>query len=106
MLEMEGKLRTWRLERLPAPGVGIRAEPLGDHRIAYLDYEGPVSGGRGSVTRWDAGEFERGKNEPGEIFVGLREAEQGLDCRARVQCENLEKRPPMLFTRQSVRVSR
>src|SRR6516162_7447107 len=72
MLEMEGKLRTWRLERLPAPGVGIRAEPLGDHRIAYLDYEGPVSGGRGSVTRWDAGEFEWGKNEPGEIFVGLR----------------------------------
>jgi hypothetical protein len=26
--------------------------------MAYLQYEGPISGDRGSVTRWDEGEFE------------------------------------------------
>ncbi|MFZ4428792.1 MAG: hypothetical protein ACOYPS_00420 [Phycisphaerales bacterium] len=29
----------------------FEAERLGDHRRVYLSYEGPVSGGRGEVTR-------------------------------------------------------
>jgi len=52
MLEHEGALATWRLEELPggAGGAGaMPAEKLPDHRLAYLSYEGPVSGGRGSV---------------------------------------------------------
>jgi hypothetical protein len=28
-----------------------------DHRLLYLDYEGPVSGNRGRVVRWDHGTF-------------------------------------------------
>jgi hypothetical protein len=58
MLERDGVLRTWRLSGWPTTTGEIVADALGDHRLAYLDYEGPVSGGRGSVTRWDAGEFE------------------------------------------------
>ncbi len=58
MLERETALRTWRLLDAPAPDVDIRAEPLGDHRLHYLDYEGPVSGNRGSVSRWDRGSLE------------------------------------------------
>jgi hypothetical protein len=59
MLEADGVLQTWRLERAPEePGCTIHATALGDHRIAYLDYEGPVSGGRGIVQRWDAGTFD------------------------------------------------
>src|SRR5688572_30170905 len=58
MLEAEGILQTWRLAQPPAPGTSIEATALGDHRIAYLDYEGPVSGNRGNVKRWDGGEFE------------------------------------------------
>ena len=38
-------------------GVAVDAEAISDHRTAYLEYEGPVSGGRGQVRRWDAGEF-------------------------------------------------
>lgn len=57
MLEADGTLHTWRLLDEPRPDVPIRAEALPDHRIAYLDYEGPVSRGRGNVTRWDAGTF-------------------------------------------------
>lgn len=45
---------------LPAPPTSgdFPAERIGDHRLAYLDYTGPVSGGRGQVTRWDAGAYE------------------------------------------------
>ena len=35
----------------------VPAERLADHRLAYLDYEGPVSGDRGHVRRLDAGTF-------------------------------------------------
>ena len=58
MLEVEGALRTWRLSSPPEPQLEVAAEPLGNHRLAYLDYEGPVSGDRGYVTRWDAGVVE------------------------------------------------
>jgi hypothetical protein len=37
--------------------VVVAAEANGDHRLDYLTYEGPVSGGRGTVARWDAGTF-------------------------------------------------
>lgn len=59
MLEDGGVLRTWRLLAEPAAGQVVRAEQLADHRLAYLDYEGPVSGGRGSVARWDHGTYEQ-----------------------------------------------
>jgi hypothetical protein len=58
MLDFGEALRTWRLLAEPAPGADVPAEALPDHRRAYLDYEGPVSEGRGTVVRWDAGEFE------------------------------------------------
>jgi hypothetical protein len=34
------------------------AERIGDHRRLYLDYEGPISGGRGSVRRVAEGQAE------------------------------------------------
>lgn len=35
---------------------GFEAERIGDHRAVYLEYEGELSGGRGSVARVAAGE--------------------------------------------------
>jgi hypothetical protein len=59
MLEDGAALATWRLAELPAPGgPAVAAERLADHRLAYLDYEGPLAGNRGSVHRVDAGEFQ------------------------------------------------
>lgn len=55
MFEDAGALKTWALEQLPTPGLAVPAQPLPDHRLAYLDYEGTVSGNRGTVTRWDSG---------------------------------------------------
>ena len=74
MLEKEASLRTWRLAQAPCPGRAIDATELDDHRLAYLDYEGPVSGNRGSVRRWDRGEFAWVGNAPDRIDVELRGA--------------------------------
>jgi hypothetical protein len=58
MLEHNGRLRTWRLAATLTPGlVLVPAEALADHRLDYLEYEGPVSGNRGTVVQWDRGEF-------------------------------------------------
>src|SRR6476619_1195636 len=58
LLEAGPELKAWRLLAEPRYETDIPAEPNADHRLLYLDYEGPVSGGRGTVTRWDAGTFE------------------------------------------------
>ena len=63
MLESNDELLTWRLLEQPGIDREIVAERLPNHRIAYLDYEGPVSGERGSVSRWDQGKFEILKNK-------------------------------------------
>jgi len=58
MLETGPVLHTWKLAAAPQPSIGIPAEKSFDHRLIYLDYEGPISGDRGSVSRWDGGTFE------------------------------------------------
>ncbi len=61
MLEVGDVLATWRIGRPAADlaeGEAIDATALGDHRLAYLDYEGDLTDGRGSVTLADAGEYE------------------------------------------------
>jgi len=58
MIEWSDVLRTWRLDRIPSEAASIPAKMLPDHRSAYLDYEGPVSGDRGEVSRIDCGDYE------------------------------------------------
>jgi DNA polymerase Ligase (LigD) len=58
MLEAGNVLQTWRLSWPPESGVSIPAEKSLDHRLIYLDYEGPISGNRGAVIRWDQGSYE------------------------------------------------
>lgn len=71
MLEMGGALATWTLTEPPDTSGPIPAEALPDHRLAYLDYEGPVSGDRGSVARWDQGTFEIERQSAAELVVSL-----------------------------------
>jgi hypothetical protein len=72
LLENGDRCRTWRLPVDPGlPSTEFQAEGLTDHRLMYLDYEGPVSGGRGTVVRWDSGTFEWDVNEPGHCEVRL-----------------------------------
>jgi hypothetical protein len=72
MLEMRGTLKTWSISQPPLQGVEMNAEPLPDHRLAYLDYEGPISGDRGSVIRWDRGTYEAECQSETELIVRLK----------------------------------
>ena len=59
MIQRAGGLVTFRVsERIDLGLGGFRAERLPDHREAYLEYEGPVSGGRGTVRRIADGSLE------------------------------------------------
>ena len=58
MFEYGESLRTWAVLELPTSTTSVEAERLSDHRRAYLDYEGPVSHSRGTVSRWDGGDYE------------------------------------------------
>jgi hypothetical protein len=71
LLEMGSALRTWALPQAPEPGAELICEALPDHRLAYLDYEGPVSGQRGSVARWDRGTYEVCRQSDRELVVEL-----------------------------------
>jgi hypothetical protein len=72
MLEAGESLRTWALPQPPEPHVELACRALPDHRLAYLDYEGPVSGNRGSVTRWDQGTYTLVSEIAEELVVELR----------------------------------
>lgn len=58
LLEAGAVLRAWRVAVEPRCGAALPAERNFDHRLMYLEYEGPISGNRGSVTRWDVGTFD------------------------------------------------
>jgi hypothetical protein len=66
MLEQGEVLLTWQLLRDPTDPAGypIPARRIGDHRKAYLDYEGPLTGDRGTVRRVDSGTVEFEENTP------------------------------------------
>jgi DNA polymerase Ligase (LigD) len=71
LLEEGDVLLTWRLSAPPDSGAVMDALQMPDHRRLYLDYEGAVSGDRGSVTGWDGGTFEWEVREVDRIAVRL-----------------------------------
>ena len=66
MLEDGLVLATWQLSARPTgdPGESIAARALGHHRKRYLDYEGPIGGDRGQVTRYDRGTYRSVERSP------------------------------------------
>jgi hypothetical protein len=80
-LETEAHLRSWRLLAEPGPGKEVPVEPNAVHRLIYLEYEGLVSGGRGTVSRWDAGTFDWIVNEQDRIVVDLHGNKLSGPCR-------------------------
>jgi len=71
MLQRGPALSTWALPQAPDSAQPVIAESLPDHRLTYLDYEGPLSGGRGAVSRWDRGTFEIEQETSTELRVNL-----------------------------------
>ena len=71
MLERGESLATWAIDRPIVFGVELPARSLSAHRLAYLEYEGPVSGGRGTVRRIDAGTYKARSWAPDRVVVEL-----------------------------------
>jgi hypothetical protein len=104
MLEVGDTLHTWALRKLPcdwraaqrktvaidpacppvADNFVVDAEQLGHHRLAYLEYEGPVSGNRGRVHRVDSGTFIGGPKSPKEWRLQLN----GQDLRGDIALQS------------------
>jgi len=89
LLEDGADAATWRLLRRPVLGEPLAAEPLAPHRLMYLSYSGPVSGGRGSVSLLAAGTWQRlpltgaAQAMPPNTVAGPESAEQHLLLRIR-----------------------
>lgn len=75
MLADEGVLRTWAVEEWPEPGTTVGAVRLADHRPEYLDFEGEVSGGRGSVRRAGSGLYAGVREQGGAVWSVLLHGE-------------------------------
>ena len=88
MLEHGEVLWTWQLLELPASWQAVLADKtvlqtprtsaqtvlvqkLPDHRLAYLDHEGPVSAGRGEVEQCDSGTYQLIRQEGGQMEIHL-----------------------------------
>jgi hypothetical protein len=82
MLQVGNVLRTWSLNEEPRMGATIAATALPDHRLAYLDYEGPVSRNRGTVTRWDTGRYLLEHETAAHLYVRLHGTR--LQCGAKL----------------------
>jgi hypothetical protein len=55
MIENGPALATWKCPQPLSASGPLECRRIADHRAIYLDYEGPISGDRGTVTRWDRG---------------------------------------------------
>ena len=103
MLEEGDVLKTWRLPQPPEidpasdeTTLDLTAEALPDHRLVYLEYEGPVSGDRGEVSRWDWGTFtllERSE----DLLVALLTGEE-LAGRITLKKQDSENRWTLNYT--------
>lgn len=87
MLECGDVLRTWALRQPPNSFEPQIVESLPDHRLAYLEYEGEVSGGRGRVSRWDAGVYEPENDDGGsDASLSIRVAGSRLCGEIKLDC--------------------
>lgn len=66
--------RAWCVDEEIAADQELAASALPRHRLHYLTYEGPISGGRGAVTRWDYGEYTPLQSAPDLFEAALQGA--------------------------------
>lgn len=73
MFDVSGVLRTWSTPLFASFDVDLDLEcrPLSDHRIAYLDYEGEISGGRGRVERLLRGTYRLTQRDADRMVFDL-----------------------------------
>ena len=88
MFEADRCIATWATpHRLPIDTAGdVGAVRLPDHRSEYLQYEGEVSGNRGSVERVEEGRFEIIQAAPDRYVIQTRGIRHGVIVIYRTWC--------------------
>jgi len=79
-------LAAWRLLQRPGPAVEAHAVSMPVHRRHYLTWEGPVSGGRGSVKRVYSGTLTLPHDWPSldewlDLMFTIHDSSVGSRCR-------------------------
>ncbi len=100
MFEIGSALRTWATDvvAIDALQTWVDAAALADHRTAYLDFEGEISGDRGRVSRVALGTFELTENSSDRFDANLSWADVGRDAvenpvQRRLLIERLREEP-------------
>lgn len=89
MFQRSDVLATWRIDdSWPLMAVS-HAEKIQDHRLEYLEYEGPVSGGRGSVRRVDWGTYATVLDTSSHLVFDIA----GASLRGRLTLRRREPKP-------------
>lgn len=88
MFEQGDVLATWRFEEAWPPSAVSRAEKIQAHRLEYLDYEGPLSGRRGSVRRVDRGTYAIVNETTKQLIVDIA----GASLRGRIALTRRDSR--------------
>jgi len=83
LLESGEALATWRLRHTNFENQQP-AQKIQEHRKKYLDYEGDISGGRGTVKIWDTGTYV--PDVWGDKRIQISLAGTQLKVRLRLQC--------------------
>lgn len=71
LLDTGELLSTWAMDTPPNAHAPVQAQKLPDHRRAYLDYEGPVSGNRGMVSRYEAGTYDTVSEDEDRLVISI-----------------------------------
>jgi hypothetical protein len=119
LLEAGETLKTWALPAPPGSSAEMACDALPDHRLAYLQYEGSLSGDRGTVTRWDEGEYQTecqsdqqwivqfaGRRLVGKTVLSLLSAETGKWSFHLSEFRNDDTQPPNESQRDASRSPR
>jgi hypothetical protein len=97
MIQTGEVLATWKCPNPPESvemrGVGLRR--IADHRLRYLEYEGPLSEGRGFVTRYDQGPCTLHERSDEYHYVTF----QGRRLRGRFELRRGSADPQLWFLR-------
>ncbi|MBL4845921.1 MAG: hypothetical protein JKY65_10365 [Planctomycetes bacterium] len=102
-LEEDDVLVTFQLDQPPSETSEVRGRRSFDHRPLYLDYEGELSRGRGSVRAWDRGVAEDLAGSPRSASYSFR-CQGGRLCGAwTLEAEPREEAPLRLAPSPSER---
>ena len=91
MFQVDDRLKTWATATIDRfdRAITMDADRLADHRVAYLEYQGALSGDRGRVTRVRSGQFTIVENRQDRFVATLTWQWEGQSQAGFVICQRI-----------------